>query len=137
MVELFTSVNWFAVFTATFIYFMLGALWYSPVLFANTWIKLRNIPIDETDDPNPVIFFYSFILQLIAVVSLALFIAAMSIGGAANGAIIGFGAGAGILFTLTGTTGIFSDLNMKLHVIDNGYHVLGLTLAGTILGWWG
>jgi hypothetical protein len=136
MAELLTSLNWFAVLVATFIYFLLGALWYSPVMFAKTWMKLRNLSEDEIDGPNPVIFLYSFILQLIAVISLALFIAAMNAGEAGHGAVIGFGAGAGILFTLAGTTGIFSELKMKLHFIDNGYHVLGLTIAGLILGWW-
>lgn len=136
MEDLLFSVNWLAVLTATILYFLLGALWYSPVLFANYWMKLRNISEEDIDSPNPVIFLYSFILQFIAVASLALFITAMGIVQASQGAVVGFGAGAGILFTLAGTTGIFSDTPLKLHLIDNGYHVIGLTLAGLILGWW-
>lgn len=136
MAELLSSANWLAVLTATLLYFLLGALWYSPVLFANAWMKLRNINEEDIGDPNPVIFLYSFILQFIAVASLALFMAAMGIVLAKHGAVVGFGAGAGILFTLAGTTGIFSETPFRLHLIDNGYHVLGLTLAGLILGWW-
>ncbi|MEX2485729.1 MAG: DUF1761 domain-containing protein, partial [Brumimicrobium sp.] len=128
--------NWIAVLVATVVYFILGALWYSPLMFANIWMKLRNISEDDIDKPNPIIFLYSFILQLIAVVSLALFMSAMTVEGALNGLIIGFGAGAGILFTLAGSTGIFTELKMKLHFLDSGYHVVGLTLAGLILGWW-
>lgn len=136
MAELLTSLNWLAVLTATVIYFGLGALWYSPLMFAKTWMELRNIKEEDIDGPNPIIFLYSFILQAIAVTSLALFISAMGVEGATNGAIIGLGAGAGILFTLAGTTGIFSDLKLKLHFIDSGYHVIGMILAGLILGWW-
>lgn len=136
MTELLTSLNWLAVLTATIIYFALGALWYSPVLFANTWMKLRNIKEEDIGEPNPVIFFYSFILQFIAVISLALFIVALGITTPVNGAIIGVGASMGILYTLSGTTGIFSDVPIKLHLLDNGYHVVGLTLSGIILGWW-
>jgi hypothetical protein len=136
MGELFTSLNWLAVIVATIVYFLLGALWYSPMLFANVWMKLRNLSEEDIDGPNPVIFLYSFILQFIAVTSLALFLAAMNVEGAVNGAIIGFGAGAGILFTLAGTTGIFSETPMKLHFIDNGYHIVGLVICGIILGWW-
>ena len=76
-----------------------------------------------------------FVLQFIAVVSLAMFITAMGIYSVSLGALIGFGAGAGLLLTLTGTTGIFSETPVKLHLIDNGYHVAGLTLSGMILGW--
>lgn len=136
MTELLTSLNWFAVVTAALLYFFLGALWYSPALFADVWMKLRNLTEVDIDKPNPIIFFYSFVLQFIAVISLALFITAMGITGATHGALIGFGAGAGIVFTLAGTTGLFSDTPQKLHFIDNGYHVMGLTLAGLILGWW-
>lgn len=136
MTELLSSLNWLSVITATIIYFALGALWYSPVLFAKTWMKLRNIKEEDIGEPNPIIFLYSFILQFIAVISLALFIQAMGIATPVNGAIIGFGASMGILYTLSGTTGIFTEIPLKLHMLDNGYHVVGLTLSGLILGWW-
>lgn len=136
MSELFFSLNWLSILVATVVYFALGALWYSPVLFANVWMKLRNVTEEDIGEPNPVIFLYSFILQFIAVVSLALFITALGINTAGNGALIGFGAGAGFVFTLAGTTGIFSEVPMKLHFLDNGYHVVGLVLAGLILGLW-
>ncbi|MEX0646434.1 MAG: DUF1761 domain-containing protein [Balneolaceae bacterium] len=135
MSELLASLNWLSVITATVIYFALGALWYS-LIFAKTWMKLRGITEKDVNEPNPVIFFYSFILQLIAVISLALFLSAMGVQSALNGAFVGFGAGAGFVFTLAGSTGIFSDVKLKLHFIDHGYHVVGLTLAGLILGWW-
>tara|TARA_R100001143_G_scaffold52481_2_gene47687 strand:- start:59344 stop:59754 length:411 start_codon:yes stop_codon:yes gene_type:complete len=136
MTELLSSLNWIAVIIATIIYFALGAVWYSPLLFAKTWMKLRNLTEEDIGQPNPIIFLYSFILQFIAVISLALFIHAMGIVTPVNGAIIGFGASMGILYSLSGTTGIFSDVPFKLHMLDNGYHVVGLTLSGLILGWW-
>lgn len=63
MEDLLISVNWLAVLTATLLYFILGALWYSPVLFANVWMKLRNLNEEDIGDPNPLIFLYSFLLQ--------------------------------------------------------------------------
>ncbi|MDX1641822.1 MAG: DUF1761 domain-containing protein, partial [Balneolaceae bacterium] len=123
MSDLISSLNWLSIITATVVYFVLGALWYSPVLFGNIWMKLRNLSKETMDDPNPIIYLYSFILQFIAVVSLALFITALGVDSAGNGALIGFGAGAGFVFTLAGTTGIFTEVPMKLHFLDNGYHV--------------
>lgn len=136
MNEILSSLNWLAVLVSTTIYFILGALWYSPVLFGNVWMKLRELTEEDIGKPNPVIFLYSFLLQLIAVISLAMFMNAMGIAYILHGAIVGFGAGAGILFTLAGTTGIFTELKLQLHLLDNGYHVAGLTLSGIILGWW-
>ncbi|MDR9366015.1 MAG: DUF1761 domain-containing protein [Balneolaceae bacterium] len=136
MSDLLFSLNWFSIIVATVVYFILGALWYSPVLFGNTWMKLRNLDPETMEQPNPIIYLYSFILQFIGVASLAMFITALEIDGAGNGALIGFGAGAGFVFSLAGATGIFTDIPMKLHFLDNGYHVVGLVLAGIILGLW-
>ncbi len=136
MPELFSSLNWISVIVATLVYFVLGAIWYSPVLFGNIWMKLRDLNPETMEQPNPIIYLYSFILQFIAVVSLALFITALGVDSAGNGALIGFGAGAGFVFSLAGTTGIFTEIPMKLHFLDNGYHVVGLVLAGLVLGMW-
>lgn len=135
MAELLSSLNSVSVLSATIVYFALGALWYSPLLFAKPWIKLKNMPEDH-EGGSPGMYIYTFMLQFIAVITLALFITALSVDSAANGAFIGFGAGAGFLFTLAGTTSIFSETPLKLHFIDNGYHVVGLTIAGLIIGWW-
>ena len=35
-------INWLAVLVAGIVIFMLGGLWYSPVLFAKKWIALQN-----------------------------------------------------------------------------------------------
>lgn len=99
-------------------------------------MKLRNLDKETMEQPNPVIYLYSFILQFIGVISLAMFINALGVNSAGNGALIGFGAGAGFVFSLAGTTGIFTNIPMKLHFLDNGYHVVGLVLAGLVLGWW-
>lgn len=136
MSELLSSLNWLSILVATVVYFVLGALWYSPVLFGNIWMKLRNLDKETMEQPNPVIYLYSFILQFIGVISLAMFITALGVNSAGNGALIGFGAGAGFVFSLAGTTGIFTNIPMKLHFLDNGYHVVGLVLAGLVLGWW-
>ena len=136
MIDLLASLNWLSIIVATVVYFVLGALWYSPVLFGNIWMKLRNLDKDTMEQPNPIIYLYSFILQFIGVISLALFISALGVSSAAHGTLIGFGAGAGFVFSLAGTTGIFTDIPMKLHFLDNGYHVAGLTIAGFILGVW-
>ncbi len=135
MGDLLIAVNWWAVIVAAVVYFLLGAVWYS-VLFAKKWMEQRELKEEDIGDPNPIIFLWSFVLQFVATLSLALFILAMGVYTGIEGAIVGFGAGAGIVFTLAGTTGLFSDTKLGLHFIDNGYHVVGLTIAGAILGWW-
>lgn len=136
MESLISSLNWVSILGASIVYFILGALWYSPLMFANFWINLRGLNVDEMDSPNPIIFLYSFLLQTITVISLAIFLNALDIVSASEGAFIGLVVGLGFVFTTAGSTGIFTKLSMPLHFIDNGYHVVGLTLSGFILGWW-
>lgn len=135
MSELLSSVSALPVLIATVIYFALGAVWYSPILFAKPWMKIKDIPEDH-EGGSPLLFALSFILQFIGVFSLALFIYGLGVDGALNGALIGFFASSGFVFSLAGATGLFSEVPLKLHFIDNGYHVVGLTLAGLIIGWW-
>lgn len=135
MGELIMSLNWWAVVVATVVYFMLGWVWYGP-LFAKKWMALREMNEDDIKDPNPMLFLWSFVLQFIATLTLAGFLSALGISTAIHGAMIGFGAATGFVFTLAGTTGLFSDNKLGLHLIDNGYHIVGLTIAGAILGVW-
>lgn len=135
MTDLLASISALPVLISTIIYFVLGALWYSPLLFAKPWMKIKNIP-DDHEGGSPMVFVLSFILQFIGVFSLALFIEGLSVNGALHGALIGFFASAGFVFSLAGATGLFSEVPLKLHLIDNGYHVTGLTLSGLVIGLW-
>ena len=137
MAELTTSINWLAVLVATLTYFFLGAIWYS-LLFTKKWMELRDITEDDIkeDQPNPLLFLWTFLFQLIAIATLALFIEAIGISGLWAGMVAGLGIGVGIVFTLTATTGLFSGTKLGLHFIDNGYHIIGLTIFGAIIGIW-
>ena len=46
----FSQLNWLAVIVAALVYFALGALWYSPMLFSRAW--QRSIGWDETKTPR-------------------------------------------------------------------------------------
>ncbi|MEX2600062.1 MAG: DUF1761 domain-containing protein [Balneolaceae bacterium] len=135
MAELFGSLQIWGVLVASVAYFMLGWVWYGP-LFSKKWMALREVTEEDIKDPNPMLFLWSFILQFIATLTLAVFLAAVDINTLLHGALVGLGAGFGFVFTLAGTTGLFADNKLGLHLIDNGYHVIGLALAGAIIGYW-
>lgn len=132
--EVLQLLNIWAVLLAATAYFFLGFLWYS-TLFAKTWMDLRGMTEESIGEPNPVLFLWSFLLQLVATLSLALFLAALQVETVLCSAFLGLAIGMGFVFSLAGTTGLFAGTSFKLHLIDNGYHVVGLTVAGAILGW--
>jgi hypothetical protein len=75
-------------------------------------------------------------LQLIGVISLDLILTGMDISTAADGMMVGGGIGMRIIFSITGTTGLYEETPLELHAIKNGYRAVGFLVAGAILGGW-
>ncbi|TVQ14569.1 MAG: DUF1761 domain-containing protein [Balneolaceae bacterium] len=118
---------------AAIVYFVAGAFWYSPMLFAKPWMKRRNLTKEDLK-PNPVLYLKTFGLQFAACCSLYVFIMLFGITTGLSGLILGAACGAGFILTTSGITGLFADKPPVLFWIDSGYHVAGLGLAGFTLG---
>lgn len=134
MGELFSELNIWAALVGGIAYFMIGWLWYGP-LFGKAWMQEQGME-EHPESPEPIVFVYSLILQIIAGISLALFIVALDINAALQGLYIGLAAGAGFVLTTMGVNGIYNDMSIKLFVIDGGYHMVGFAVAGLIIGAW-
>ena len=101
MQNAFQNLNWLAIIVAAVSAFILGSLWYSPLMFAKRWMKETGITEESTKNTNMTkLFGLAFILSLIASFFLAMFIGPDA--GAAFGALAGFMAGLGWVFTFMG-----------------------------------
>jgi len=61
------SVNFVSIIVAALAYMLLGALWYSPVLFGNAWMKgIGKTKEQVTADASPVNYVWALILSFIA-----------------------------------------------------------------------
>lgn len=134
MEELISELNIWAALVGGVAYFMIGWLWYGP-LFGKAWMKEKGME-EHPEPPEPIIFLYTLILQLIVGLSLGLFIVAMDIDTAVQGLYIGLASGAGFVLTTSGVNGIYNDMALRLFAIDNGYHLVGFAVAGLIIGAW-
>ena len=76
MTELVMGVNWVAVGVGTAAAFLLGALWYSPLLFVNAWAK--GVGVNIEDKPENVIS--TMIIQLVATFLLSLVVGVCAVG---------------------------------------------------------
>ena len=80
MQNAFQNLNWLAIIVAAVSAFVLGGLWYSPLIFAKRWMKETGITEESTKNTNMVkIFALAFILSLIASFFLAMFIGANAV----------------------------------------------------------
>ena len=127
------EVNWIAVGLCAVSSLVLGAIWYSPALFARQWQTAAGLSEEKASSGNMgVIFGTAFLLSLAAAAVFAMFLGNEMSLGAATAA--GFAAG---LFWVAASYGInylFERRPMRLWLINGGYHTLQFTLFGLILG---
>lgn len=129
------SINYLAVLVAALSTFLIGGLWYSPVLFGKIWQEDVGLSDEELKKGNPAkIFGGAFILGLVMSINLAAFL-----GSEPNlmwGIIAGLLAGAGWIAAAMGVTYLFERRSMRFFLINAGYHVLSFAVMGAILGVW-
>ena len=117
---------------ATVVYFGIGALWYSPLLFAKQWkeeVKLKKA--DMSMAPSAMIT--TFICMLLLVGIEAYLVHATGTKGLVRGAYLGFKIWLGFVATTALVNSSFQGGSMRLYAIDQGYHLVGIVLAGAIL----
>lgn len=130
------EVNYLAVFLAALSGFVVGGLWYSPLLFANAWMRESGLSEEQLKNANPAkTYGIAFVLCLLASYVFAFFLGPDA--GLHNGLLYGFSAG---LFWVAGSFGVnylFEQKSLKLWLINGGYHTIQFTLIGLILGMMG
>ncbi len=133
------DINPLAVLVCTIIYMVLGALWYSPLLFANRWMALMGKSQEEMQqmDYNPVKLYgltaLGALIQCYILAHIVYFADANTIrGGIETGFFIWLGFVAVTNLNLV----LFEGRSLGLYIINNGYHLVALVLAATILSLW-
>lgn len=134
MQDVFQNLNWLAVVTATISAFILGGLWYSPLLFEKAWLKANGFKKEDLLKRNMgKIFGLAFILTFVMAVNLAMFIGP---GDLAFGMTAGFLAGFGWVAFGIGVIAVFESRSLKYVLINGGYMLIAFTIMGAILGAW-
>lgn len=127
------EVNYLAVGLAALSAFMLGGLWYSPVLFANKWAALTGLSEEKLKSGSmAMIFGGAFLLNLIAAFVLAMFVGPGA--GLKFATLAGLAVGLCWVATSFGVSYLFERRPLGLWLINAGYFTLQFTLMGAILG---
>ena len=113
--------------------FILGGLWYSPVLFGKAWQREAGLSDEQLARSNKAVTFgVSFILCLIAAVAFSMVITPEA------SFYMAFHSGVGIglawVATSFGVNYLFEQKSLKLWLINAGYHSMQFTLYGLVFG---
>ncbi|QUI68556.1 DUF1761 domain-containing protein [Pseudoalteromonas sp. M8] len=132
MIFSFEALNLWAIILAALSSFMLGGIWYSPMLFQKTWMEgcgLTELDL-QTSDPK-MTFGVAFLLSLLSAVFMAVMLDLSLSLLAATG--VGLGVGGFFVACSLGISYIFEQRPMKLFLVNGGYHVLQFTLIAFVL----
>ncbi len=134
LIHSFFEINWLPVIVSVILSFVLGVLWHS-VLFKKSWSVLSGSVYNSLNHGNPaVIFGLSGILHVVLVIGLAMFIGQH--GNFSSGALKGLFISIAWISTSIGVTYIFAGRSFQLFLIDAGFYVVFLSVAGMLLGAW-
>ncbi len=133
------TVNHWAILVSAVIYFILGAVWYSPIMFGTFWQELTDLePTDKRGMSRK--YLITFAALLVAVFVLAHFMEYATyftgVGGILGGIQTGFWSWLGFSGALYLVHIQFENQPWNLFLINSGYHLAGLMLSGIILGLW-
>lgn len=133
--------NYLAVVVAAVAVFALGALWYSPLLFAKPWVAAHGhtpeklAAMREGAGKAYGITFVCYLVMAAAFHHL-LHDHLKITGGMHEGALMGALIWLGFVATVGLTAQVFSDRKFAAYLIDAGYQLVYLVMMGAILGAW-
>lgn len=129
------NLNFFAILVAAISSFIIGSMWYSPILFGKIWMKELNFTDEDLQNGNVTrLYIISFFVAIVIALNLAFFIGnnAGAVWGTTAGALAGFG----WVAMAMGLTYLFEGKSLRLYLINAGYHVVTFTIMGGIIGVW-
>lgn len=158
------EMNFISVLVAAASTLVVGAIWYSPMLFANAWMKESGLTEEQLKKGNllkifGLTFIFSFMIAMIMQVltihqfgplgmiggdpaqALPSFNAFMADYGTAfrtfkHGALHGFMSGLFLAFPLIAINGLFEHKSWKYILIHAGYWMVSMTIMGAIVCGW-
>jgi hypothetical protein len=124
-----------AVIAAAVLSFLIGGLWYSPILFGKAWMREAGISEEQSRQARlGKVFGFAALAALVMAFNLAAFIGPKA--SLEFGLFAGFATGFGWVAMALAVIYLFEQRSFKLWLINSGYQIVALTLMGGLLGVW-
>lgn len=131
--------NWLAIIVGALINIALGSLWYSPLLFANQWMKLigkTEKDIKGNSQEMGKMYGVTFVSSLVMSVILMHFIQAEHVNTVLWGVKLALWLWVGFVAATTISDYLFSGRPIKLYFINTFYYLLVMVILGGLFGVW-
>lgn len=133
------SHNWLAIIVAAVVAFLIGGLWYSPLLFARQWMAAHaHSPEDvarmKADAPRA--YGISFVAFLVMAFILQMVLNHVDAHTWLSGALWAAHLWLGFAVTIGLMANVYSGKKLSVFLIDAGYQLVYFLVMGAILGAW-
>ena len=136
--DIFSALNWPAIFVAALAYFILGALWYSKALFGTWWATAVGLNMNNPNKSKGMakMFITSFLLIIITCIGLAILVSRLDLTITISAIKLGLLTGICFATTAVAISFVYESRPTALYFIDCGYHLAGHIIAAIILVLW-
>lgn len=133
--------NYWAILVAALATFMIGGLWYSPVLFGKHWMKAVGMTEAQAEEmkkkgEGKKSMFFGFFVGLITAYILGYFIELTAANELYEGLKIAFWLWLGFAATIQIGAVLWEGKSMKLFFINTSYSLVTWLIMGAILAVW-
>ncbi len=130
-------INHLALLVSAIVQWLLGAIWYSPALFAKPWMTMVGIQPGAAKKSSMIVgMIASFIGSLVLSFVLAHFLLWAGATTLGWGALIGFIVWTGFIAAPLVAQYIYESRPFNLFAINTGYWLLALVISGGLLAVW-
>lgn len=140
MYQALTHLNYLAVLGTAVAGFLIGWLWYSPVLFGKAWKTEMGITEEKMKEclkeGMAKYFIQGVVYTLLSTLGLAMLVRAHGTTDYVKGAELGIFVGLIIVGTRILNSGVWEQRTIKLSLIKVGYEVVMFAVQGAILAVW-
>ncbi len=134
------AINYLVVFVTAVVIFILGGLWYSPLLFASKWMELQGKTREEimaSGGASPAMYLQVFLCGLVTSLAMAMLLKRFDSHFILSGVKIALVSWLGFAAATSYGTALFSSNNRGLWLIDTGFNLVAFVVAGVFIGNWG
>lgn len=131
------DIDYFSVLIAGISGMVIGALWYSPVLFGKIWMKLSGMDSAKINSVKKIgmglTYFLAFIGSLIMACVLVHFMAYMVIDNFVDTVQLVFWSWIGFIAPVTLSVVLWEGKSWKLWFLNNSYYLISLIVMSVVL----
>ena len=128
--------NFLAVLVSGFLFWFLGAAWYSPALFAKPWMAALGIVPGHEKKGFAAAMISSLVGDLITALVMLHFVVWAGATSVGTGMFIGFLCWLGFFVAIQFPQGLYEQRPLKVFAINAGYWFVGLVGIGALLAVW-